>query len=152
MLVYHLGRTKYSKDLSGEGSRLFGARWNHKDIPAVYTSESRALALLEYTVNVSIDSIPRDLSMTTIEIPDADIFEIPEADLPGDWKSSPAPSSTKDFGTATLETLHSLTLKIPSVVIPQEFNYILNPLHAAITRVQIVDIRDFVYDVRIKKG
>ena len=62
MLVYRIGRTKRAGDLTGEGSRLNGGRWNHKLTPCIYTSESRALALLEYTVNVNIDEIPRALT------------------------------------------------------------------------------------------
>ncbi len=150
MLVFRLGITKFAADLTGEGARLNGGRWNHKLTPCIYTSESRALALLEYTVNVSIDEIPRALSFTTFEIPDAGIHELKEAGLPGNWKEVPAPSSAKDFGTALLKTGKSPVFKIHSIVIPEEFNYILNPLHGESKKFKIVDIKDFVYDVRIK--
>lgn len=150
MFVYRIGKTKYAKDLSGEGARLNGGRWNHKLIPCIYTSESRALSLLEYTVNVNIEDIPRALSITTFEIPDTSILLLTEADLPGNWKEIPAPSSTKDFGTNKLREVSSLSIRIPSPVIPKEFNYLLNPLHPASKQFKIVDIIDFVYDVRIK--
>jgi len=150
MVVYRIGRTRFSKDLSGEGARLNGGRWNHILTPCVYTSESRALAVLEYTVNVNIDDIPRSLSITTIEIPDAGIRKLTVGDLPVGWRESPAPSSTKDFGTILLNLMEALLIKIPSTVIPQEFNYILNPRHAAAKTFTIVSVEDFVYDVRIK--
>jgi RES domain-containing protein len=150
MLVYRIGRTKYSRDLSGEGARLNGGRWNHKLIPCIYTSESRALALLEYTVNVNVDVIPRALSITTFEIPETEILFLAEKDLPGNLKDVPAPSSTKDFGTSKLKHLSTLIIKIPSSVIPNEFNYLLNPLHPRSKLFKIVDVVDFVYDVRIK--
>ncbi|MGI8637275.1 MAG: RES family NAD+ phosphorylase, partial [Segetibacter sp.] len=76
MIVYRIGRLKYSKDLSGEGAKLNGGRWNHKLTPCLYTSASRSLAILEYTVNVNIDDIPRALSMTTLEIPDKKILRL----------------------------------------------------------------------------
>ena len=150
MITYRLGRTRYANDLSGEGARLNGGRWNHKLTPCIYSSESRALAALEYTVNVNINLVPRSLSVTVFEIPDASILEIPEASLPGNWKEAPAPSSTKEFGTSLLSTARSLILKIPSTVIPEEFNYIINPLHPDIGLVKIISVKDFVYDARIK--
>lgn len=150
MLVYRIGKTKYAGDLTGEGARLNSGRWNHKLTACLYTSESRALALLEYTVNVNIDDIPRALSFTTFEIPDTGVEVIKEEDLPGNWKQTPAPSSTKDFGTTLLKSADKLILKIPSTVIPNEYNFLLNPAHAENKSFKILDIKDFVYDVRIK--
>lgn len=150
MLVYRIGKTKYAKDLSGEGAKINGGRWNHKSIPCIYTSESRALSLLEYTVNVNIDEIPRALSITTLEIPDEDILIISEDSLPGNWKQIPIPSSTKDFGTRFLNAKTKLAIKIPSSVMPDEFNYILNPLHPNSKNIKVLEIQDLAYDVRIK--
>lgn len=151
MIVYRIGITKFSADITGEGARLHGGRWNHKLTPCIYTSESRSLALLEYTVNVSIDEIPRALSFTVFEIPGEEVHELKEAGLPGNWKAIPAPSSTKEFGTALLQEVNAAVLKIPSIVVSQEFNYILNPLHADSKKIKILDIQDFVFDVRLKK-
>lgn len=150
MLIYRIGKTKYAKDLSGEGAKINGGRWNHKSIPCIYTSESRALSLLEYTVNVNIDEIPRALSITTLEIPDEDILIISEDSLPGNWKQIPIPSSTKNFGTHFLNATAKLAIKIPSSVMPDEFNYILNPLHPNSKHIKVLEIQDLAYDVRIK--
>jgi len=150
MIVYRIGKSKYASDLTGEGARLYGGRWNNKLVGCLYTSESRALAVLEYSVNVNIDNIARALSVTTIEIPDRIIRIVNEQDLPGDWRRSPAPFSTKDFGSTLLLTAAEPVIKIPSTVIPDEFNYLLNPLHPDSKNFKIIDIKDFVYDVRIK--
>lgn len=150
MLVYRVGRTKHANDLSGEGAKINGGRWNHTSIPCLYTSESRALSLLEYTVNVNIEEIPRALSVTTIEIPDSEVLIINEESLPGNWKQFPVPSSTKDFGTHLLERCKKSVIKIPSSVIAEEYNYILNPLHANSKRFKIISITDLIYDLRIK--
>lgn len=150
MILYRIGRTKYAHDLTGEGARLNGGRWNHKLIPCLYTSQSRSLAVLEYTVNVNIEDIPRALSITTVEMPDSNIFSLSAKDLPGDWQESPAPSSTKDFGTQLLREAKYPIIRIPSAVIPEEFNYLLNPLHRDSAKFKIVSVVDFVYDVRIK--
>lgn len=150
MLVYRIGKTKHANELTGEGARLNGGRWNHKLTPCSYTSESRALALLEYSVNINIDDIPRTLSFTIIEIPDSNILELAIADLPGNWRESPAPPSAKDFGTALLKDAAYPIIKVPSVVIPEEFNYLLNPLHRDSANFKITAVKDFIYDTRIK--
>jgi RES domain-containing protein len=150
MIVFRVGRTKYASDLEGVGARMFGGRWNNKLVGCLYTSESRALAVLEYTVNVNIDDIPRALSITIVEIPDQPIKVLVETDLPGDWKRIPAPSSTKDFGSKLLLAAAEPVIKIPSAVIQSEYNYLLNPLHKDFKKIKILDISDFTYDVRIK--
>jgi RES domain-containing protein len=152
MFVFRVSKTKFSQDLSGEGARLFGGRWNHLLTPCIYTSESRALAVLEYTVNVTIDEIPRSLSIITYEIQDNVIHELSIADLPGNWRESPAPSSTKDMGTDLLTCAELPIIKIPSAVITQEYNYLLNPKHKDSENFRIIKVEDFVYDLRIKNG
>lgn len=150
MKVYRVGALKFSGDLSGEGAKLFGGRWNHKTIPCIYTSESRSLALLEYTVNINIDNVPRALTITTLEIPESRIKLITEEKLPGNWKETPAPTSTKDFGSALLKSLAFPVYKIPSTIMPEEYNFLLNPLHPQNNLFKIIEIKDFVYDIRIK--
>ena len=150
MIVYRIGRTKHANDLTGEGARLNGGRWNHMGTPCVYASENRALALLEYTVNISINDIPRALSVMTISIPDTNIRVIAIPELPGNWKTVPPPAETKDFGTALLKSADHPVYKVPSSVLPEEFNYLLNPLHPDSIQFKILHIQDFVYDVRIK--
>ena len=150
MIVYRIGKTKWADDLTGEGAKLYGGRWNHAGIACLYASESRSLALLEYTVNINIDDIPRALSFTTIEVPDSSIEIITVAELPGNWKDIPSPPSARSFGTELLKAAKSLTIKIPSTVIPEEWNYLINPAHPDSNKCKIVEIKDFVYDVRLK--
>lgn len=151
MIVYRITRTKFANDLSGEGARLFGARWHKKGTPCIYTAENRSLAILEYSVNTLENDIPRALSLISIDIPENNILVIPIQQLPGDWHHTPVPQSTKNFGTKLLESLQSPVIKIPSAVIPQESNYILNPKHPDASQFKIVEIKDFVYDIRIKQ-
>lgn len=150
MIVYRVGRTRYARDLGGEGARLHGGRWNHPLTPCIYTSESRALALLEYTANVNIDDIPRALSITAFEIDPAYILDLPTSALPGDWKDAPAPASTRNFGTALLRKADYGIIKIPSAIMDDEFNYLLNPLFHKATAYTIGAVRDFIYDVWLK--
>ena len=150
MLVYRIGRTKYANDLTGEGARLYGGRWNHKLVPCIYTSESRALALLEYTANVNIEDIPRALSITIFEIPEHSTIEIPLSQLPGNWSLFPTPPSAQEFGSCLLNDSQYLIIRISSAIVPDEFNYLINPKHKLIGNIQILEVKDFVYDVRLK--
>jgi RES domain-containing protein len=149
MLVYRLQNTRYAHDLSGEGARLHGGRWNHIGVPCVYAAESRALAVLEFSVNVNIERILRNLSITTIEIPD-DIQQVLVSHLPGDWKDYPAPHSTKEFGSHLLNIAQHPVIKIPSSVISEEYIYLINPRYPNNNLCRIVEVKDFVYDIRIK--
>ncbi len=71
-------------------------------------------------------------------------------DLPDNWQAIPAPASTKDFGTVLLKKMEYSVIKIPSAIIPAEYNYILNPLHKASASFSIHDAEDFIFDTRIK--
>lgn len=150
MNIYRITKTQYAKDLTGTGAKLFGGRWNHSDVPCIYTAASRALSVLEYAVNINVDFIPRALSLCVFEIDESQIFSFKEEDLPGNWRETPAPRSTKDFGTELLQKEHPI-IKIPSIIIPQEFNYILNPF-AGNTAFELIETRDFIFDLRIKSN
>jgi len=147
MRVYRISKTKYARDLNGTGAKLYGGRWNTVGTPCIYTSESQALAVLEYSVNINIDFIPRGLSVCVFEVNAAVVHTVAVEDLPGHWKTIPSPLATKEMGTELLE--HHAVLKIPSIVIPDEYNYILNPMveeHCF----ELLEVKDFVFDVRIK--
>ncbi len=128
---------------------MYGGRWNETGTACIYTSESRALAVLEYTVNINIDDIPRRLSITTLQLKGATLIN-KISDLPGDWRGAPVPASTQRFGTGQLKVGKHSILAFPSAIIPEELNYILNPLHPDAGFFKVLDVSDFVYNVRIK--
>ena len=149
MFGYRITLSKYANDLSGQGSKLFGSRWNHKGYICLFAAESRALAMLEYAVNTRLNDIPDDLSVITYDIP-GNYLTLCITDLPANWRSPVVPNETRDFGTKLLKDAKYAAIKIPSVVIPQEFNFLINPLHPDMKKVKITDISDFSFDVRLK--
>jgi RES domain-containing protein len=151
MEVYHLGRTKFADQLSGEGAKLHGGRWNRIGQPCIYASESKALCILEYAANVSLDLLPFSLSITVYFIPDNSWKQFNENELPKTWNSVPVTSETKEWGTTHLLEKKFLALKLPSVIIPSEYNFIINPLHPDFKKVKIKNIHSFTFDQRIKK-
>lgn len=149
MIVYRIGKAKWSKDLSGEGSRLNGGRWNNIGTACIYTSSSRALSLLEYSAHTPLDLIPRALSFTAYDIPEDKIFGCREAMLPGNWKQVAHSLECKNFGSNLLS--HHLIVQFPSVILPYEHNFLLNPDYPDFTvHVNIHEILDYTYDLRIK--
>jgi RES domain-containing protein len=150
MLLYRIGKAKYSRDLTGEGAKLNGGRWNNEGIRCIYTAESRALALLEYTAHASLDTIPRALCFTTFDVPDQSILHLQTGKLPGNWSDWPHSKESRDFGSQLLLKQEFLLLKFPSAIIPNEYNFLINPSHPLITKIKIVDVVDYAYDVRLK--
>ena len=150
MKVYRISKTEYAKDLAGTGAKLYGGRWNHVNTPCIYTSESRALAILEYSVNINIDFIPNSLTVGTFEIDEDQIQEIKPNKLPIDWQEIPATHSTKTIGTDFLQANVPI-IKTPSIIVPDEYNYILNPSQLGIA-FQLVEVKRIIYDLRIKKA
>ena len=150
MIVYRVGKAEYSKDLSGNGARLYGGRWNSVGTACLYSSASRALAVLEYAVNLNILELSKSLVFTLIEIPDDEIFEVNIDELPENWNSYPVDTETRLFGDNLLKSCKKSIIKIPSVIIPSEFNYLLNPNHVNKSEFKIIESVSFIFDNRIK--
>ena len=144
---------RYAGDLSGEGARRNGGRWNTPGTAVVYASRSRALACLEYLVHVSDLSLLPPMCLVTLELPDAveaQAVEVPT--LPGGW-SSPVPApATQQAGDRWVREGQSLLLEVPSVIIPEEANVLLNPAHSAMKDVRIAGTREFRFDLRLGQG
>jgi len=151
MEVYRIGHSKYAELLNGEGARLHGGRWNSVGTPCLYTSESVSLCVLEYACNVSLDLLPISLSITVITLPDNGWQEFKLTDLPKNWKETPPPVETQLWGSKQLAEKTTLALKMPSVIIPTEYNYIINPLHPDFKKVKIKEVRPFNFDKRLKQ-
>lgn len=130
MVVYRIAKTKYIHDLSGIGARIYGGRWNNKGVPMIYTSESRALATVEYLVHVPLPIVPSDISIASLNMPDGMILrEISISDLPANWRDFPAPPELAELGTQWALKNETLLLRVPSVVVEHEFNILINPSH-----------------------
>lgn len=143
MRLYRIGKTKYAHDLTGMGAKLNGGRWNHEGIPCIYLAESRALSLLEYATHAAINRLPPTLAFTTLELPEHSIRQLSVSELPATWLQRPHNKESRDIGSALLSKQDCLLLKIPSVIIGQEFNFVLNTLHPLISTVQITDVCEY---------
>lgn len=153
MLVYRIDRKKYLKDtLKGIGASMSSSfRWNSEHTRMVYTSESRALALLEITAHLNgVLEIPTDRYLVEIEIPDAlKIQKLSIADLPKNWNAHPPSVFTQNLGDSFVQKLKSPVLKVPSSIVPQEFNLLINPHHPDAHKIEIISKERLAFDPRI---
>ncbi|MCF8302942.1 MAG: RES family NAD+ phosphorylase [Bacteroidales bacterium] len=149
MIVFRLCKSKYAHDLSGRGAELAGGRWNSKGVPMIYTSESRALCTAEIVVHTPLGIIPLDYSLVSIEFPDDAVFEFQRPYLPENWKSIPHGNATQKLGDEFISNAEYLVLKVPSAIVEDEYNYLLNPNHQAIHNVKIIKIEAFEFDSRL---
>ncbi|HVI47408.1 MAG TPA: RES family NAD+ phosphorylase [Chitinophaga sp.] len=152
MDVYRISKCAYINDLSGTGARLYGGRWNSPGHAIVYTAGSRALSALEVLVHIPLKNIVQDFCIATIHIPDdITIKAMAKQDLPSGWQSLAPDPELQCIGDEWIETSKYAVLRIPSVVIPEEFNYLINPLHPEAERITITNMQPFLFDQRLSK-
>ncbi len=150
MKVFRLAKEKYADDLSGKGAELAGARWNSKGIPMLYTSQSRALCLVEIAVHVPVGNIPTDYFLVEIEIPDeVEITVIEEETLQTDWNSLPHSQYTQNIGDTFISQNEFLVMRVPSAVVQGDYNYLLNPRHNGFNQINMVSKSPFAFDERL---
>lgn len=148
MRVFRLSKRKYSSKLDGKGAAKYGNRWNSKGVEILYTAGSRALALVEVAVHLPLATLPKDFMMMTVEIPPpVSIETLDLGQLPEGWSS--IPTATQQIGDQFIESERACVLKVPSAVVPGDFNYLINPDHAEFTQVEIVEVVDFHFDKRL---
>ena len=151
--AFRLVKEKHASDaFMGEGSRRFGGRWNHKGVAVVYLSDTLSLAALEQFIHLGREGLHILFVYFMIEIPDHISVAAIEPDaLPEDWYKEPPPNSTKDLGTQWAKSKSSALLRVPTVIVPIGFNYILNINHTEVSDIKISDPETFTFDPRMRK-
>jgi RES domain-containing protein len=150
MIVYRLSKLKFAGDLTGKGAEKSGGRWNSQGTALVYTSESRALCTTEIAVHTPLGNLPFNYQLISIELPDdIQIKELGAGELSAKWNSIPHSHSTQVIGDKFVAEGKFMVLKVPSVVVPGEFNYLLNPKHPEFNKVKIKSIEPFNFDERL---
>lgn len=148
MIVYRITHAHYKDDLSGHGAKTYGARWNRAGNSMLYTGEHLSLCALELLVHLGWKELQRNFVALSIFIPDeASIKLLDPEKLKAGWKEDP--DYTAYIGTAFLKLNEQLMMKVPSVVIPEEFNYLVNPAHTEFRKVKIRKSKPFIFDERL---
>ena len=147
MELYCVTRQIRQTDLSGLGAARVGGRWNRVQQAVLYTAGSRSLALLESIVHLDVAQPPADYRVMVIYVPDTALSQqISVRELPADWRQDM--EYTQQKGTDWLNSGTSLLLRIPSVIVKAEYNYLINPAHSDFQDVKLIDIEPIEFDER----
>jgi len=149
MIIYRIAKEKYLTNLSGEGARLFGGRWNKRGSNMLYFSESLSLCVLEILVHIDYKYLENDFGYIAVEIPDNSIINIDIKKLSLNWRVNPPQLYTQDFGLKWLLANKSLALKVPSAVLPLQNNILLNPNHKFFQNIKIIKKGKLNIDSRV---
>ena len=133
---------------NGEGARLYGGRWNSAGIAVVYASATRALAALESLVHLN-PPVRFKYVAIAVEFDDSLLESMRAAKLPANWKEQPAPPSAKAVGDLWVKEARSAVLELPSVIVPAESNYLLNPAHPDFKSIRVGKPEPFSFDSRL---
>jgi RES domain-containing protein len=148
MIVYRITNETYKDDISGNGAALYGSRWNTRGLPLLYTSQFISLSILESLVHLKKKEIPPTQYLLHIEVPDENkIAEISYKKIRKNWHEEP--EYTQWLGDQFLQNNQGLVLKVPSAVVLQESNFLLNPLHTKFKKVRIISTELLELDKRL---
>jgi RES domain-containing protein len=147
-------KTYEADDMSGAGAKITGGRWNAAGDALVYTSETQALACLETVVHLNAGGLPLNRYLVAVTIPDA-VWGAARTErvgsLPVGWDADPSGRASIQFGSAWIRSGASALLRVPSVIVPDEYNVLINPLHPDSRVIVARKIRKFLYDPRLTK-
>jgi RES domain-containing protein len=141
-------------DLSGKGAEISGGRWNRKGRPVVYCASSISLAVLETVVHVETDDLPLNRFVVCVRVPDevwAARTVQTAASLPIGWTARPEGKVSLDIGDAWLAGGATALMQVPSVIVVEENNVLINPRHADAGRLEAWKVREWAFDGRLKR-
>jgi RES domain-containing protein len=134
---------------TGEGARRYGGRWNSKGVAVVYVAQSQSLAALEMLAHLDSANLLRYYVAIPVSFDSRLVTEVGVSSLPKNWKNYPAPGSLRAIGDAWVSSGKSAVLRVPSVLVPSESNFLLNPRHPEYENLVIGELLRFSFDPRL---
>ena len=152
VLAWRIVKNRYVEQaFDGEGARVNGGCWNSPGYRAVYVSESRALATLEVLAGLGSETPLVNYSLIGVRFEEDLVSEIDPPDLPEGWDNSPPGPASQTVGDLWLAEQSSVVLRVPSVIVPAESNYVLNPTHPDFIKVTIDAPEELRIDPRLRR-
>jgi RES domain-containing protein len=148
--IYRLAKTNFINDLSGEGARLFGGRWNSRGDSLLYFSEHLSLCVLELLTRIDFEFLVDDYSFIEVEVPTSliSILKNPNR-ISKNWRSNPPISNTQSYGSTWIKTNKALGLAVPSAVLIHVNNILINPKHSQFSELIIIKTGKLDLDSRV---
>jgi RES domain-containing protein len=149
---WRIVKTRFApSSFDGEGARKFGGRFNSVGVPVIYTAATRSLAILEMMVHIGDEKILPSYSLCSIEFDAALVEKLELSDLPANWQDDPPPPELLALGDVWIASNRSVVLQVPSVIVPDESNYLINPMHRAFFGLSIGAAVPISFDTRLLK-
>lgn len=150
MLAWRIARAKFALDRSGAGGVADGGRWHAQGVPVIYAGLSVEICAMEKLAHTG-HILPPDLMLVALSLPDdLALYETADcATLPG-WEATPPGAVSLEYGTTFLRSLRALGMIVPSAIVPEARNIVLNPLHPRFAEVGFELLRPFVFDQRLR--
>ena len=147
MELFRITKGEFAQKLFAPG---FPGRWNRSGEEVIYAASSRSLACLENLVHRRSTVATSSFRTMVIYVPDhLTIRHVNLQDLPEEWNQLPINEACQSLGSAWYQSKKSLALRVPSAVIPDEFNWVINTRHAEFGKVKIIDVLPFYFDKRL---
>ena len=134
---------------TGEGARRYGGRWNSKGVAVVYVAESQSLAALEMLVHLDSGELLKYYVAIPVTFDSRLVLDVDLSTLPRNWRTYPAPTTLRTIGDHWVSSGKSVALRVPSVLVPSESNFLLNPNHPDYTKLRIGKLLPFRFDPRL---
>lgn len=150
MRLWRITTKKWALDKLCDGARLYGGRWNPSGHPVLYAGSTIEICALEKFVHLA-GALHPPLVLVAIDVPDAMVIQPALTDLPIGWADLPASGGAQEFGRRWLQSNTELVMLVPSAIIPESSNALINPTHPAYAGVQLNIVRDFTFDARMFK-
>lgn len=152
MIAWRIAKKRHALDRTGIGAAIKGGRWNGANIHAIYAGLSLEIAAMEKLVHTG-SILPLDLVVVRIELPDDDsLYEKPPIkSLPKGWDDTPSSPDAAAYGDAFLLKGEKLGMIVPSAIIPEASNIVINPAHPRIGDMKMKTVRKFMFDPRLKR-
>lgn len=152
MQAWRIAKRSHALDRQGTGARLTGGRWNSAGVAAIYAGMTPEIAAMEKLVHTS-DILPQDLVLSVFELPDEEslYLRLAVTDLPAGWDALPGSTAAISIGDEFLLASAHLGLVVPSAIMPEASNVVLNPSHPAFGRVTLRIVRPFEFDSRLSR-
>ena len=136
---------------TGEGARAYGGRWNSPGTRMIYTAGTASLAALELLVHLQSRQVLESYWLCPVTIDARNVQTLRVSDLPPNWRANSGRDALRRLGDAWIESGSSAVLRVPSVIIATEFNYLVNPAHRQFSKIKIGRHRKFRFDPRLMK-
>ena len=152
MRAWRIARERFALDRSGAGGLAEAGRWHPRGVPVIYAGMTVEICVLEKLVHTG-PFLPADLMLVEMTLPDeATLYEVAEkTSLPKGWDTTPSHAVSMQFGGAFLRSARALGLIVPSAIVPEALNLVLNPRHPRFADVTMRIVRPFTFDKRLRK-